>query len=103
MSWGAEPFERLLAETFGSPWPKTIEAVMASRLSIENDDRFGPFSISRHRFERTLDADTFVAVTRTYGGDHSEERDAALRDLIAEVGGSVTKVEEAVLYLAQRL
>jgi hypothetical protein len=46
--------------------------------------------------ERTMDAHTFVAVTRTYGGPHSDERDTAPIWLIdRELGGTITKVEDA--------
>lgn len=103
VQWGAEPFEQRLAEAFGAPWTKTIEPVFASLGAVVADPRFGELRVSRHRFGRTLDAAEFVAVTRTYGGPHTEARDRILTGLIEEVGGTVTKVEEAVLHLARRL
>lgn len=102
LQWGSDAFERALADAFGAPWPKTLDAVLETRRPVEGDRRFGPFVERRHRFERTLDAATFVAVTRTYGGPHSDERDAILGALVDDAGGAVTKVEEAVLYLAHR-
>jgi SAM-dependent methyltransferase len=102
VSWGGAAFDDALAEAFGAPWPKTIGPVLDSRLPIADDDRFGPFVERRHRFARDLDAATFVAVTRTYGGTHSDGRDAILTRLVQDAGGTVTKVEEAVLYLARR-
>ena len=101
IAWGDEWFEAALAEAFGAPWPKDLPGVLESRRSIEEDARFGPFTERRHRFERELDAEGFVAVTNTYGGA-DPERDAVLARLVGQAGGTVTKVEEAVLYLARR-
>jgi SAM-dependent methyltransferase len=101
-SWGGEAFEHGLAEAFGAPWPKTLDHVLDSRRHVEQDERFDGFIERRHRFERTLDADTYVEVTRTYGARLGEEGFEALRRLIGRLGGSVTKVEEAALYLARR-
>jgi SAM-dependent methyltransferase len=103
LSWGENDFEARLAEVTGSPWPKRLDLVPASLQPIRYDSRFGDFTVRHHRFGRTLDADSFVAVTRTYGGDHTVERDRLVRQLIeVEFGGAVTKVEDAVLYLARR-
>lgn len=102
VSWGGEAFERGLAEAFGAPWPKTLDHVLDSRRHVEADGRFDPCIERRHRFDRTLDADTFVEVTRTYGARLREEEFDTIRRLIDGLGGSVTKVEEAVLYLARR-
>lgn len=101
-SWGGEPFERGLTEAFGAPWPKTLDHVVGSRRHVERDERFDGCIERRHRFERTLDADTFVEVTRTYGAGLGEEGFATIRRLIDGLGGSVTKVEEAVLFLTRR-
>lgn len=58
----------------------------------------------RFRFDRVLDADTFVALTRTYGGPQSESHDAEIRSLIVrDFGGAVVKVEDAVLHLFSRI
>ena len=103
VSWGNEPFEDRLAEAFGSPWPKTLEQVLGSLCAVEDDRRFIDADVRRHRFERTLDAETYIAVTRTYGGDHSEGHDRMIRRIIDEdLGGTVTKVEDAVLFLVRR-
>lgn len=101
-SWGGAAFDDALADAFGSPWPKTIPVVLQSRHVIGSDERFTSFEERHHLFERPLDAATFVAVTRTYGGPHTEARDAILTDLIEAAGGTVTKSEDAVLYLARR-
>jgi SAM-dependent methyltransferase len=101
-SWGGEAFEQGLTEGFGAPWPKTLDHVAGSRRHVERDERFDACIERRHRFERTLDADTFVEVTRTYGAGLAEDDFETIRRLIERLGGSVTKVEEAVLYLARR-
>ena len=55
-------------------------------------------------FERTLDASTFVAVTKTYGGNYASEQLQAIEQIINEdFGGFVTKAEDAALYLSMRL
>lgn len=49
-----------------------------------------------------MDAHTFVAVTRTYGGPHSDERDKArIRLIDRELGGTITQ-RTRVLYLCHR-
>ena len=103
-SWGQEPFEDRLAETFGSPWTKRTDHIEASLEPIRRDARFGEFRVRHYPFERTLDASTFVAVTRTYGGHRAAEHyDTIERIIDNEFGGSVTKVEVATLHLATRL
>jgi trans-aconitate methyltransferase len=103
ISWGAEPFETRLADAFGAPWPKTVDHVVGSTRPVQDDGRFGVLQEHHYRFERTLDAAAFVAVTRTYGGTHSTDRDEIIRTIIdEELGGAVTKVEDAVLNLARR-
>jgi SAM-dependent methyltransferase len=105
ISWGEEPFEERLAETFGSPWDNRFEHdVDGSMQPVRHDARFGEFQAHHHRFERRLDAETFVAVTKTYGGDRTIEQYEAIERIINDdFGGSITKVEDAVLYLAARL
>ncbi len=104
VSWGEEPFEEMLAEIVGSHWPKRIDEVDRSLQPVDADPRFGDARIFHHVFGRTLDAPTFVEVTRTYGGERSEAQYRAIEQLIeGEFGGSVTKVEDAVLHLAARL
>jgi SAM-dependent methyltransferase len=103
ISWGEEPFETRLADAFGAPWPKTVDQVVGSLGPVQEDGRFGAFQEHHYRFERRLDAADFVAVTRTYGGTHSTDRDEIIRTIIdEELGGTVTKVEDAVLNLARR-
>jgi SAM-dependent methyltransferase len=101
VAWGNDAFEARLADAFGAPWPKAQTQVLESRNQVAGDGRFGVFQERRHRFERTLDAKTFAAVARTYGG-RVVERDETLIQLVNEVGGHVTKIEEAVLYIARR-
>ncbi len=101
VSWGEEPFETRLAQELGSPWPKGTEFITDSLQSIRSHRRVDDLREKRYRFSRTLDAETYVAVKNTYGGPADPELDSSLRRLIdEEFGGSLTKVEEAVLYLA---
>ena len=103
VSWGQEPFEDRLAAEFGSLWAKNFDHVLSSLRSVERDQRFDAFQVRRHRFERPLDASSFVAVSRTYGATHGAEHDRIVQHIIDdELGGTVTKVEDAVLYLARR-
>ncbi len=103
ISWGEDPFESRLADAFGASWPKTVDQVVGSLRPVREDGRFGTFQEHHYRFERRLDAAAFVAVTRTYGGTHSTDRDEIIRTIIdEELGGTVTKVEDAVLNLARR-
>jgi SAM-dependent methyltransferase len=103
LSWGEDGFEARLAEVTGALWPKSIDEVLASLQPVSANAFFDDFKVCHHRFERRLDADSFIAVTRTYGGHHTTERDQLIRQLIEdEFDGEVTKVEDAVLYLAIR-
>jgi hypothetical protein len=87
---------------FGAPWPRRFEHLVGSLEPARADGRFGQFEVRRHRFERTMDAHTFVVVTRTYGGPHSDERDKApIRLIDRELGGTITK-RTRVLYLCHR-
>jgi len=104
ISWGQEPFEQCLAEVFGSPWEKRMQHVDGSMQPIRQDARFGEFQDHHHPFERTLDASTFTAVTKTYGGNYTTEQFQAIERIINEdFGGVVTKTEDAALYLSMRL
>jgi SAM-dependent methyltransferase len=104
ISWGQEPFEERLAETFGSSWIKRPDHVDGSMQPIRQDTRFDKFQDHHHPFERTLDASTFVAVTQTYGGSHTAEQYRAIERIINDdFDGAITKVEDAALYLATRL
>jgi SAM-dependent methyltransferase len=103
LSWGGDDFDARLADVTGAPWPKDLEFVLDSMQPVHANSGFDDFRVSHHRFERKLDADSFIAVTRTYGGRHTSERDQLIRHLIEdEFDGEVTKVEDAVLYLARR-
>jgi SAM-dependent methyltransferase len=103
VSWGQDPFEERLAEVFGHPWTKRLDHIDGSMQPIRDDARFDDFRVHRHMFERRLDAATFVAVTRTYGGHRTPAQYEAIERVINEdFGGTVIKVEEAALYLARR-
>jgi SAM-dependent methyltransferase len=104
ISWGQEPFEQRLAEVVGSPWEKRMEHVDGSMQPIRQDPRFGEFEDHHYPFERTIDASTFIAVTKTYGGNYTSEQFEAIEEIINEdFGGVVTKAENAALYLSMRL
>jgi SAM-dependent methyltransferase len=103
IAWGPTRFEDRLADLFDGPWPKRWENVAGSLVPVVEDDRFGEIRTFHHPFARTLDADTYVAVCRTYGGQRSDEQyDVLERTITEEFGGSVTKVEDAVVYMAPR-
>ena len=103
VSWGEGDFEDRLADVTGSPWPKSVEHMVASLGPVDDDPRFGEFAVRRHRFSRVLDADFFIALTRTYPGFHTDKRDEQFRQIIDnEFGGSITRVEDAVLHLSRR-
>jgi hypothetical protein len=73
-------------------------------LPIREDPRFDEFRVHHHPFQRALDASTFVAVTKTYGGNRTSAQYQAIEDIINDdCGGAVMKVEDAVLYLTRRL
>jgi hypothetical protein len=62
-----------------------------------------------YRFDRVLDADSFVALQATYGANLDlpsaarAELDLGVRQVINdELDGKVVKVEEAVLFTARR-
>lgn len=102
-SWGEAPFEERLAEITGHPWIKRMEHVDGSVRVIRDDSRFGDHRVRHHAFERTLDAATFVAVTRTYGGQRTDEQYEAMARMINdEFGGTITKVEDAAVYIWRR-
>jgi SAM-dependent methyltransferase len=103
ISWGQPPFEELLEQRLGASWPKSITQVASSFDPVSTDGRFRDIATRRHRFSRTMDSPTFLAVTHTYGGDHPPEVDEVLTDIIDnELGGEVTKVEDAILRVARR-
>ena len=99
--FGEEPFDTLSGlSAYIIPHADTIEPLIRP---IDDHPAFGDRIVTRFRFARELDADTFIAETRTYPGPHSEERDQMFRSLIdGRFGGSITKVEDAVLYQYER-
>jgi trans-aconitate methyltransferase len=104
LSWGEDPFEQHLAEVFGTPWERRMQHVDGSMQPIREDARFGEFQDHHHPFERTLDASTFIAVTKTYGGNYTAEQFQAIEQIINEdFGGVVRKVEDAAINLSIRL
>jgi SAM-dependent methyltransferase len=103
LSWGQEPFEERLAEVFGAPWEKRFDFVDASMQPVCDDARFDDFEVRHHQFVRRLDAATFVAVTKTYGGHRTDEQYQDIERIINdEFEGEIEKVEDAALYLARR-
>jgi SAM-dependent methyltransferase len=103
LSWGAEPFSERLAQVSGSPWEKRLDHVDGSMKPIRDDARFEQPLVLHHVFERTLDAADFVAVTKTYGGRRTDEQYEAIARIVNdEFDGSITKVEDAALYLSRR-
>lgn len=103
VSWGEQPFEERLAEISGYPWVKRMDHVDSSMHLIRDDPRFEDRRVLHHVFERTLDARTFVAVTRTYAGQRTEEQYQAIGRVVNdEFGGIITKVEDAAVYIWRR-
>ena len=80
-----------------------MEHVDGSMQLIRQDAQFSEIQDHHHLFERVLDASSFVAVTKTYGGNYTPEQFQAIERIInEELGGVVTKVEDAALYLSMR-
>ena len=78
--------------------------VAQSMEPVSSDGRFNRFREFHFPFERRLDGPSYVAVMQTYGGQRTPEQYEALERLITtEFGGVVTKREDAVLYLSNRL
>lgn len=85
------------------PDDPSLDGIMSSRQTVDADERFDPPVVVAHEFSRSLDADSFIAVTRTYGGPHSPEREASIRTVIDEsCGGAVTKAERATAFVYRR-
>ena len=103
VSWGQGDFEERLAEVTGSPWPKTMGHMRASLAPIHADGRFREIALRAHEFERELDAQTFIGLTRTYPGFHNAQHDARFEQIIDnDFAGSIRRVESGVLYLFRR-
>jgi SAM-dependent methyltransferase len=94
----------VLEERLGlHPDGQVLRPIVDSRFAVDADGRFEPPALISHEFSRALDADAYVAVTRTYGGPHTAARDAAIRSVIEEsCEGTVTKTERADLYAYRR-
>jgi SAM-dependent methyltransferase len=104
ISWGQDPFGARLAEETGQPWVGRLPEIVNSKDAVAGDDRLASLGRRRYRFERTLTAQTFSDVTRTYGGHPSDELLVQIEAVIDnEFNGTVTNVEEAVLYAYKRL
>jgi hypothetical protein len=102
VSWGPPRFEERLAELFGTPWPTVEPHVEGSLRPVHTDPRYGEVRVFHHPFARTLDGPTYVAVTKTYGGQRTAEDYRALERLVTdEFGNAVVKTEDAVLYLSR--
>jgi SAM-dependent methyltransferase len=103
VSWGQDGFEDRLADVTGAPWPKSVDHMLASLRPLADDQRFTDFAVRRHRFQRSLDAEAFIGLTRTYPGFHTAQRDERYRRIIDdEFGGTVTRVEDGVLHVTRR-
>lgn len=104
VSWVEDPFESRLAELSGAAWAGQVTQVLDSKDAIEGDGRFTELTQRRYRFDRHLDAHSFVEVARTYGGHLTEDLLVEIEGLINnEFDGKVTKVEEAAVYAYRRL
>ena len=104
ISWGRDPFGARLAEVTGQPWVGRLAEIVNSKDAVAGHDRLASMGQRRYRFERTLTAQTFVDVTRTYGGHPGDEQLVQIEAVIdGEFNGAVTKVEEAVLHAYKRL
>jgi SAM-dependent methyltransferase len=102
VSWGPPRFEERLAELFGASWPKVLPHVEESLEPVRSDARYGELRQFHHPFERTLDGASYVAVTKTYGGQRSvDEYEAMERMIREEFNDAVAKKEDAVLYLSR--
>jgi SAM-dependent methyltransferase len=103
VQYGQAPFEQRLLEELGWRPTNIFDRVTSCLGGIDQDDRFNGPVVRRHRFQRRIDAKTYIEVSRTYGASLGTEFDATIENLInQEFGGHVDKVEDAVLYLYRR-
>lgn len=99
VQYGDAPFEKRLSERTGVAPASVFDQVTSCVRYVDADDRFIRRLPSRYRFQRRLDAATYLAVSHTYGRLPSAEVDAVVAEIINdEFGGSVTKIEDAVLF-----
>jgi hypothetical protein len=102
LQYGQAPFERRLGE-LGVQVGSVFHQVTACLEHVNSKRGLLAPVITRCRFDRQLDADAFVAVRNTYGGERSDETDRLIRSLINdEFAGTITKTEEAVAHLYRR-
>ena len=100
VSWGEEPFEERLAQVSGYPWVKPLDHVDGSMQPIRGDPRFEDPLVLHHAIERTLDAATFVAVSKTYRGQRTDQQyDAIARVVNNEFEGAHQSRERSPLHL----
>ena len=62
---------------------------------------FEALAVHSFRFARDLDADSYIELTRTYGSTDPKWEDAVRLVIDSELGGTATKVEDAVLYVTR--
>ena len=104
VSWGEDPFADRLADLSGRPWIGQMAEIVNSKDAVATDGRFTTLGQRRYQFDRKLDAQTLVEVTRSYGAHLTDDLLADIEGLINnEFGGNVTKVEEAAVYAYRRL
>lgn len=100
IQFGEAPFDELSGYDARRRPFSELERVLRP---VELHGAFGRREVSRFRFQRLLNADTFTAEHRTYPGPHSDASDQKVRTVINErFGGAVTKIEDAVLHLFRR-
>ena len=103
IQYGDPPFEQRLADRLGLGESNIFEQVTSCVRYVAEDTEFVERETLRHRFERQLDARTYLDVIRTYGGQRDAGAEAVVEQLInEEFGGRIRKVEEAVVFLYQR-
>jgi SAM-dependent methyltransferase len=75
------------------------DAIATHLAALRDSPEFIDRGQQRFRLERTLDAETFIAVARTYPGPPDGARAETLRRIIDdEFGGKVCKIEDVVVY-----
>lgn len=101
IQFGQEPFDTVSG--FGDRI-QPIEALEPHLRAFENHGAFTEREVMRFPFARDLNADDFIALTRTYPGALDEVHEAEIRSLINnDFEGAITKIEDAVLHLFHRV